>query len=417
MRLILLLPFLAVGMVGCANLSSGIDQIFGRTKVTPPATGSAAAADPAYTNRGLASTAAPLATTVAPAPAYSSIPAVAKAPEAVAPRPQTAAAVPLYNSSVPLNVAPSVATTNNPVTANPVAVNPVTVNPVAVSNTTTYNGSSSGSLDSNPYGPGPKMTRTRVNPMSLSDSSNNQSSSITPIDAAPTTANALADNRSRTYGQLGQVTVDRNGASLGTNAAASTAAVGAIPSGSTMQSGNWSAPNSSGQSNSVIDIMDLPPKGSGSASGSGSSYQRPGSAFGAATTIHRDAAVQQASATMVETSPDANAANPYAKHVPEVNKPISRSDTAKYGCAADHSWLKGRLEYSQSRRCWKLRYIPIDGTADNFGGSVVLQNTSLLSGYERGDYVEVKGRLSGESKTPGDFAPDYEIVQIKRVDR
>lgn len=428
MRLIILLPFMTVVLVGCTNnLVGGVDQIFGRTKVAPPATGSASAVDPAYTTRGLASTALPPAAIGATAPGatvnspvYSSIPAVAKAPEVPTVRTQTAAAVPSYNSSVPLNVAPPAAVSP---AAPIVPINTPNPNPVTVSSTTTFNtsgstyvvagepntasanaqsltdaftsSSGSGPLDSNPYGPGPKMTRTRVAPMSL------------------------ADNRARTYGQLGQVTVDQNPAPGGIATPTATATT-VTPGGSAARSQTWAAPTSSGQNQSggVIDIMDLPPKGSGT-SGPGSNNQQPRGTFGASTTIHRDPAVQQASAVMpLETPAGGQTANPYSpQQLPEFRKPVTPGSATNYACAGDRSWLKGRLEYSQARQRWKLRYISLDGEADRFGGSVVLQNSSLLSGCNPGDFVEVNGRITGESKTPGDFAPDYEISQLKRVER
>jgi hypothetical protein len=254
------------------------------------------------------------------------------------------------------------------------------------------------------------MTQTRVSPLSLSDNRNNSSTgtappSITPIgttSAAPR-ANVLADNRSRTFGQLGQVTIDSN----------------------TSRAGSWTTPNRPTPNRiaprrinpptNVIDIMDLPPKGSSRSSGLGSAR--------ASTAVHRDPAVRPASATMAEPSAnrqapaDGQSQNPYPRRLPKADKPVDFTPSAKYGHADNHSWLKGRLEYSQARRRWKLRYIPIDGQADRFGGSVILQKTSLLSGYERGNYVEVKGRLAADAKTDGDYAPDYAVTQIKRVGR
>lgn len=87
----------------------------------------------------------------------------------------------------------------------------------------------------------------------------------------------------------------------------------------------------------------------------------------------------------------------------------------RYGCDPEYRWLKGRLEYSQVDRRWKLRYIPIDGTTDDFGGSVVLTDTPLLSGYERGDFVELHGRLLKPESTGKSFSAGYEIREIRRL--
>ena len=458
MRLLIALPFLAVGLVGCTNhVPCGTDPFFGRTTVAPPGTGSATASDPAYSSRGLATTAAsPASPGASPPPSLfspstmpSSMPAIAMAPEARTPRPTSGGPVPLSNSSVPLNISPTVTAPINPVTAtSKTTYTPYTpsgnayaagssmgLTPVVRSAGTRSSSSASGL---GPSGPGPKMTRTRVTPLSLSENPHNSSAGTAPASIAPANStgaapqarprsNMLADNRARTFGQLGQVTIDNNGSARRATATSSAMAGPPSPGRNTKQpfstpaagAGSWTVPNRTGPNRTVprrisppdkvIDIMDLPPKGLGGFSSTGSAK--------ASTAVHRDPAVRLASATTSQPPPGKQATNPYPRRLPESNKPISFTPSAKYGHADDHSWLKGRIEYSQARRRWKLRYIPIDGETDRFGGSVILRKTSLLSGYERGDCVEVKGRLADDAKTAGDYAPDYEITQIKRIGR
>ena len=96
-------------------------------------------------------------------------------------------------------------------------------------------------------------------------------------------------------------------------------------------------------------------------------------------------------------------------------KPKSFSPRARYGHDPDYGWLRGRLEHSQGDQRWKLRYTPIDGVTDDFGGSVVFSDTSLLSGYERGEFVEVRGKLGSVAPDAHGYAPDFEIHQIKRL--
>ncbi|HID74663.1 MAG TPA: hypothetical protein EYP56_01550 [Planctomycetaceae bacterium] len=88
-----------------------------------------------------------------------------------------------------------------------------------------------------------------------------------------------------------------------------------------------------------------------------------------------------------------------------------------YGYDPEYKWLRGRLEYSQIDRRWKLRYIPIDGQTDRFGGSVILEKTDLLSGYQRGDYVEVQGQVGRSNADKGGFAPEYHVTRIRLLDR
>jgi len=92
----------------------------------------------------------------------------------------------------------------------------------------------------------------------------------------------------------------------------------------------------------------------------------------------------------------------------------SFTPVASYGRDPEYRWLRGRLEYSQIDRRWKLRYIPVDGETDDFGGSVVLAKESL-AGVERGDFVEVHGKLAGRPKGDTGYAPLYEVTQIKRL--
>lgn len=95
-------------------------------------------------------------------------------------------------------------------------------------------------------------------------------------------------------------------------------------------------------------------------------------------------------------------------------KPTRPANHASYGHDPDYAWLKGRLEYSNIDRRWKLRYIPIDGETDSHGGSVVLADSELLTGFASGDFIAVQGKLGGRSSTA--FAPDYEVTRIKRLD-
>ncbi len=151
----------------------------------------------------------------------------------------------------------------------------------------------------------------------------------------------------------------------------------------------------------AIDIMDLPPTGSAKTA-------RPSAA---------SSGVRLASAT--EIVDESGSGGTRASSGPTTRTGGEHSDSfsprARYAYDPQYGWLRGRLEYSQIDRRWKLRYIPIDGTTDEFGGSVVLTNVSLLSGYERGEFVEVRGTLGRRPRDEHRFAPEFEIRQIKRL--
>ena len=123
--------------------------------------------------------------------------------------------------------------------------------------------------------------------------------------------------------------------------------------------------------------MDLPPVGRGAE-------------------VRRDDRVELASAVAPVSKPEAAAAA-------VAEEPLARSKRrdplGDYGYSTDYRRLRGRLEYLEKEQCWKLRYIPIDGVTDQYGGSVVLEQSAALAGFRRGDLVEVRGEL-------GDPAPD-----------
>ncbi len=98
----------------------------------------------------------------------------------------------------------------------------------------------------------------------------------------------------------------------------------------------------------------------------------------------------------------------------QATAPATAASAAEYAYDSDYKCLHGKLEYSQADRRWKLRYIPVDGCSDAYGGSVVIANPATLSGFERGEVVEVQGQLSRQEGSSAGFAPQYEIQQIRR---
>jgi hypothetical protein len=85
----------------------------------------------------------------------------------------------------------------------------------------------------------------------------------------------------------------------------------------------------------------------------------------------------------------------------------------RYAFDPEYAWLQGRLEYSRASEEWKLRYIPIDGETDEFGGSVVLSNPEQLGDLAAGDFVRVRGGLLERKSEGTSFAPMFRIDQIQ----
>lgn len=147
------------------------------------------------------------------------------------------------------------------------------------------------------------------------------------------------------------------------------------------------------QDDSVINIMDLP--------AAGASRQARG--------VLGDEGVRLVSAIepVEPSSPSGAAADSATANAFSVK--------ARYDRASDYGWLRGQLEYSQIDQRWKLRYIPVYGEMDDYGGSVLITNVAALSGYERGDFVEIHGQLDASSTDDRHFTPEYEVRQIQHL--
>ncbi|MEX0939487.1 MAG: hypothetical protein WDZ59_16610 [Pirellulales bacterium] len=92
---------------------------------------------------------------------------------------------------------------------------------------------------------------------------------------------------------------------------------------------------------------------------------------------------------------------------PSTQRMIGRSE--RYGYTTDYTRLRGRLEHLKSRDQWKLRYIPVDGETDDYGGSVIIANPDVLESFAPGDYVEVDGHLASNRTDTVSFAPPYTV--------
>ena len=154
----------------------------------------------------------------------------------------------------------------------------------------------------------------------------------------------------------------------------------------------------------AVDIMDLPP------AGSSTPYRGSQSTAGAGD-------VQLVSATEETDGPATGSPrDPRSSPAPTAgSSAASTPPPSLYGHDPNYAWLRGKLEYSQLERGWRLRYVPAEGQADQYGGSVVLSDAKLLAGYERGDFVEVLGKLTPAASADRASAPSYAITQIKRL--
>ena len=150
------------------------------------------------------------------------------------------------------------------------------------------------------------------------------------------------------------------------------------------------------------DIMDLPDaRPAGKASSSGSSGFRP---VGSARRASYEEPVDQLEAE--ETTPERRSTR-------RPGTPAGESP-GNFGFDQNYQWLRGKLEYSRIDDRWKLRYIPINGDTDEFGGSVVLLGSRLLGGYKPGEFITVYGSLDDNGSEARGFAPPFQLDRVVR---
>lgn len=96
--------------------------------------------------------------------------------------------------------------------------------------------------------------------------------------------------------------------------------------------------------------------------------------------------------------------------VPRKRQPIGGSSN-HYGFDPQFGWLRGALQYSSQQGLWSLQYVPGQGSADQFGGSLTIANPQVLGDLQPGDYVQLSGRV--EQSLPGGM-PVYRVSVVRR---
>lgn len=119
------------------------------------------------------------------------------------------------------------------------------------------------------------------------------------------------------------------------------------------------------------------------------------------------AATSAAAATVEQASFEAPAA---PKSAPASEPP---DQAARYGHDAGYQRLRGQLDYSAIDQSWRLRYIPLSGEMDDYGGSVRLREHASLADLQPGEYVEVTGQIDGSSSDTDGFAPWFRVSGVR----
>ncbi len=90
-----------------------------------------------------------------------------------------------------------------------------------------------------------------------------------------------------------------------------------------------------------------------------------------------------------------------------------REASDRFGYDPNYQWIRGQLQHSSATGEWTLRYVPIQGGVDQFGGNLTIANRQVLGNLEPGDFVLLRGRLLGTDA--GATLYTVSVVQRQRI--
>ena len=107
------------------------------------------------------------------------------------------------------------------------------------------------------------------------------------------------------------------------------------------------------------------------------------------------------------------AATPPGATMAGVQKTSFKADVP-YGYDTSYQWLRGQLDYAPGNGGWRINYVPPYGERDRLGGSVAIANPQALTGLQRGDHVELRGRVV-QRWTGGAMTSVYQVATAQRI--
>lgn len=177
----------------------------------------------------------------------------------------------------------------------------------------------------------------------------------------------------------------------------------------------WAAPTGAGQGAALTRVTDSNTRGAAAPSSGGTStgQRRDLHIPGQVIDIMDLPDTRTRMARARTGAPVASRTSPVSSPPPGAVQAVAFEQAASYAHDPSYRWLRGKIEYSRTDRRWKLRYIPIDGNPDRYGGSVALAEGTTLADFAAGDFVEVRGQLRTGSQIDWGYAPVYRVEQIR----
>jgi hypothetical protein len=93
------------------------------------------------------------------------------------------------------------------------------------------------------------------------------------------------------------------------------------------------------------------------------------------------------------------------------------SQSALYGSAPNHEWIRGQLEYWPDTGAWSLRYVPQETPPGAGDGRVMIANPQVLANLSAGELVMVQGQLFAQPVEGGAYQQAYRVAAVQRQRR
>ena len=91
-----------------------------------------------------------------------------------------------------------------------------------------------------------------------------------------------------------------------------------------------------------------------------------------------------------------------------------QEDPARFGFDGSYATLRGQLQYYPQTGYWGVRYIPLQGAPDHYGGVAVISNPEILGGLQPGEFLLIQGFIEPHDNGDGTFVPSYTVQGIQR---
>jgi hypothetical protein len=143
-------------------------------------------------------------------------------------------------------------------------------------------------------------------------------------------------------------------------------------------------------------------------------YVDPGASalsLGSTSTPSRDGFRPQGSVPRSGDEADSSIAQGFRQ--PSVGGGQPNDAQAKFGVGPNQQWLRGQLEFWPATGEWSIKYMG-DGSVDQIGGRILIDNPQVLGHLPPGEFVMVEGQVFGRQIDDATYRPAYRVAVVQR---